>query len=44
MLSHNMGLWEPMHGSKKLVTDTLRVYTAIPITMSLIRDTSTGGL
>ena len=24
MLSHNMGLWEPMHGSKRLVTDTLR--------------------
>jgi beta-glucosidase len=24
MLSHNMGLWEPMHGNKKLVTDTLR--------------------
>jgi beta-glucosidase len=24
MLSHNMGLWEPMHASKTLVTDTLR--------------------
>ena len=24
MLSHNMALWEPMHGSKRLVTDTLR--------------------